>query len=120
MADVHYEGERFLFRGEIRQYHLGQVIKVNITNNRTNDTMCLLMGHTEKDTTLPTSFLPEMFNPNLITRNNQTNPNRQTLYKTNGLCFSNTNVVKDRKREGNCSKFRETESKGLLNAMRDL
>lgn len=44
MADVHYEGERFLFRGEIRQYHLGQVIKVNIINNRTNDTILPLNG----------------------------------------------------------------------------
>ena len=86
------------------------MIKVNIINNRTNDTSCLLMGHTKKDTTMPTlCFCQKMFNPNLIIRNNQTNSDRWTLYKTNGLCFSNTNVVKER--EGNCSKFRETESK---------
>ena len=43
------------------------MIKVNIINNRTNDTSCLLMGHTKKDTMMPTlCFCQKMFNLNLI------------------------------------------------------
>lgn len=120
MADIHHEGEWFLYRGEIRQYHLGHVTKVNIINNRTNDTSCLLMGHTEKNTMMPTlCFCQKMFSPNLIIRNNQ-NKFRSMDFVQDKRPMLLEYQWRKRKREGNCSKFRETKSKRLLNDMCDL
>lgn len=77
---------------------VGQTIKDNITNNSPN-----LAPHPsgwtlrERANIISRVFLPEIHHPDRIMRKHQTNPNRVTFYKINGLYFSKMSRLKKEK-----------------------
>ena len=51
------------------------------------DTVCLLMGCTEKNHTTFVTFVPKIYNLNLIVRQHQTKPNGGIFHKHNMSLF---------------------------------
>lgn len=108
VADVNYEWKRFLYRGEIWQYHFNQVIKANIIDNGTNDIMCLVMECT-KNTASPISYFYQKYlTPMQSPGSNQTNPHWETVRNTWSMLFKYP--CHERQKEArDCSGFQETE-----------
>ena len=81
-------------------HHISQVITANITNNDTNPTSHPSgWMHRGRHNITSGVFLPKIHHPDLITRKHQTNPNRVTFYKINGLYSSKMSRLEKEKEQ---------------------
>lgn len=79
-------------------HHLRQVIEDNSTNNSTNLTSGPSGWMSRGRHNITPGVLPlQIHHPDLITRKHQTNPNRVTFYKINGLDSSKMSRLKKEK-----------------------